>query len=436
MKSFKELGVTEPVLRSILLENFKDPTEIQDKSIPLILEGKDVIAGSATGSGKTLAFAAGIIKSCDAGRGIQALVMTPTRELSEQVAGAISKFAKFKRLDVVKIYGGVPIGPQIQMLKRADVVVGTPGRLLDHIGRRSIDLHRVKILVLDEADRMFDMGFIRDVEKIIMQCPNERQTLLFSATITPEVVRLSKRHMKSPHAVSAETFVDPRKLTQFYYDVDHNAKFSLLAHLLKNEKKGIVMVFCNARHTVDAVQGNLSLNGVESHAMHGGLSQSRRTKVLADFHANKATVLVCTDVAARGLDINGVTHVYNYDVPKTPDEYIHRIGRTARAGKDGMAVSLLSKDDHPFFRRIARDSRVKITKLAIPEMAIIQMKRISRRKEVIGGPRPFGRRNAGGPRSFERRESRGPPRGGQRGFGRNQRGRGDSRRSSTQERRF
>lgn len=428
MKSFKELGVTEPVLRSIMLENFNEPTEIQDKAIPLILEGKDVIAGSATGSGKTLAFAAGIIKSCEAGRGIQALVMTPTRELSEQVAGAISKFSKFKKLDVVKVYGGVAIGPQIQALRRADVVVGTPGRLLDHLNRRSIDLRRVKILVIDEADRMFDMGFIRDVEKIIMQCSNERQTLLFSATITPEVTRLSRRHMRSPHAVSAEIYVDPRKLTQFYYDVDHNSKFSLLAHLLKKERKGIVMVFCNARHTVDAVQGNLKLNGIDSHALHGGLSQARRNQVLFDVHSRKADVVVCTDVAARGLDIKGVTHVYNYDVPKTPDEYIHRIGRTARAGKEGMAVSLLSKDDHSFFRRIARDGRAKVTRIEAPELTLVPMKRISRRKEAIGGPRPFNR--GSGQRPFNR--GGGPPR---RGFGRNQRGFG-GRRSAPQERRF
>ncbi|MFH0987041.1 MAG: DEAD/DEAH box helicase [Candidatus Micrarchaeota archaeon] len=429
MKSFKELGVTEPVLRSILLENFNDPTEIQDKSIPLILEGKDVIAGSATGSGKTLAFAAGIINSCSAGGGIQALVMTPTRELSEQVAGAIIKFSKFKKLEVAKIYGGVPINPQIQMLKRADVVVGTPGRLLDHIGRRSIDLRRVKVLVLDEADRMLDMGFLRDVEKIVVQCPKERQTLLFSATIDDEVMRLSKRHMKSPHAVSAEAFVDPGKLRQVYYEVDSSAKFSLLVHLLKAEQKGIVMVFCNARYMVDAVAGNLRLNGIEAHAMHGGLSQSRRSQVLADFHSKTATVLVCTDVAARGLDISGVTHVYNYNIPKTHNEYIHRIGRTARAGAEGMAVSLLSREDHAFFRRTDRDNSAKIIRKEAPRVAIISMKKISRRRDSEdqrprrhggGGSWQRGQRSGGRPQYG--RGGSGKPQHGQRGGGRPQHG--------------
>ncbi|MDL5502813.1 MAG: DEAD/DEAH box helicase, partial [Candidatus Methanoperedens sp.] len=209
MESFKILGISEPVLRSIKDERFESPSEIQEKSIPLIIAGKDVIAGSATGSGKTLAFAAGILKNSEKGRGIQALVLTPTRELAEQVAQALSKFSKYKPLEIIAVYGGVGINPQIRGLKTADVVVGTPGRLLDHIARNTLRLGKVKTLVLDEADRMFDMGFKYDVEKIILKCPQERQTLLFSATINKEVVQLSRRYMHEPLQVSVDPFVDP-----------------------------------------------------------------------------------------------------------------------------------------------------------------------------------------------------------------------------------
>ena len=213
MKKFNELGIIEPILKSIEEENFDEPTDIQAKTIPLILDEKDVIAGSATGSGKTLAFATGIIQNCEPGKGIQALVMTPTRELAEQVSMVIKKFSKFKDLHVVEVFGGVSINPQIMELRRADIVVGTPGRILDHVARKTIILNKVEILVLDEADRMFDMGFIIDVEKIIRQCPQKRQTLLFSATINEGVVKIAKKHMHNPEKVSAGSYVDPKKLT-------------------------------------------------------------------------------------------------------------------------------------------------------------------------------------------------------------------------------
>ncbi len=247
MESFKNLGICEPVLRSIYDAKFESPSEIQEKSIPLIIAGKDVIAGSATGSGKTLAFGTGIIQSSEKGKGIQSLVLVPTRELAEQVTKALSKFSKYRPLGIIAVYGGVGINPQIQGLKTAEIVVGTPGRILDHIARNTIRLGRVKILVLDEADRMFDMGFKDDVERIIRKCPQERQTLLFSATITKDVVRLSQSHMKRPLQVSVTSFVDPKKLHQTYYDVGEDMKFSLLVHLLKHEDSDLVMVFCNTK---------------------------------------------------------------------------------------------------------------------------------------------------------------------------------------------
>ncbi len=374
MISFKNLGITEPVLRSINDEKFEIPSEIQEKSIPPILSGKDVIAGSATGSGKTLAFASGIIQSSERGKGIQALVLVPTRELAEQVAQALSKFSKYKPLEIIAVYGGAGIFQQIRELRTADVVVGTPGRILDHIGRNTIKLGKVKTLVLDEADRMFDMGFIDDVERIIKKCPQERQTLLFSATISKDVVRLSRNHMKKPLQVSVESYVDPKKLIQVYYETGDDMKFSLLVHLLKHENSGLVMVFCNTKRNTDKVAKNLRFSGIDSLAIHGGLTQGKRNNVMRLFHSGKTCVLVCTDVAARGLDIQGVSHVYNYDIPRESKQYIHRIGRTARAGAEGKAVNILSRNDYDNFSRVLKENDVEIKEEAMPfmEKAVIR----------------------------------------------------------------
>ncbi len=366
MESFKNLGISEPVLRSIKDEKFESPSEIQGKSIPLILAGKDVIAGSATGSGKTLAFASGIIQSSEKGRGLQALVLVPTRELAEQVAKALTKFSKYRPLGIIAVYGGVGINPQIQGLRTADVVVGTPGRILDHIGRNTIRLGRVKTLVLDEADRMFDMGFKDDVERIIRKCPEERQTLLFSATITKDVVRLSRSHMKNPLQVSVESYVDPKKLVQTYYDVSDDLKFNLLVHLLKHENSNLVMVFCNTKRNTDKVAKNLRFANMDAMAIHGGLTQGKRNNVMERFHSGKSCVLVCTDVAARGLDIQGVSHVYNYDIPRESKQYIHRIGRTARAGAEGKAINILSSKDYDNFSQVLKEYDVEIAEETMP----------------------------------------------------------------------
>ncbi len=398
MEKFRELGIIEPILRVIKEENFERPSEIQRKAVPAVIAGKDVIAGSATGSGKTLVFASSIIQNCEKNNGLQALIMTPTRELAEQVSKHLKKFAKYRPLNITAVYGGVSINPQMDALRRADVVVGTPGRILDHIDRRTINLKKVHILVLDEADRMLDMGFIRDVEKIIRECPHHRQTLLFSATISSDIKHLTKKYMKEPIRISAETYVDASKMSQKYYDVTDNMKFSLLVHLLKHEHSGLVMVFCNTRQNTDFVADNLRPNGIDAMAIHGGFSQAKRTQTIETFHSEKSLVLVCTDVAARGLDIKGVSHIYNYDIPKDSKEYIHRIGRTARAGHEGKVINIVAPRDHENYGRVLRDNQLRIPKEQLPniERAMIRPRgqggRFGDRGRGFGGGRRFGGR--------------------------------------------
>ncbi|MBU1946358.1 MAG: DEAD/DEAH box helicase, partial [Nanoarchaeota archaeon] len=371
---FRKLGIIDPIAKAIAEHKLEDPSEIQDKAIPPVLEGKDIIAGSATGSGKTLVFASGIIQNCEKGKGIQALILTPTRELTVQITKEILKFSKYKHLNVFPIYGGVAISPQIDALRIADVIVGTPGRLMDHMERRTINLSRVKILVLDEADRMLDMGFQQDVESIISQCPPKRQTLLFSATISEDIVYLSRKYMKSPIKISAGVQVDPTKLKQCFYEVPDNMKFSLLVHMITTESTGLVMVFCNSRKTTDFVTNNLRQNDIDAQAIHGGFTQNKRERTMEKFHHAKAHVLVCTDVASRGLDIKNVSHIYNYDIPRDSKDYIHRIGRTARAGEAGKAINLLCQKDYENFGRIERDYRLTITKEQLPIVPRIPIK--------------------------------------------------------------
>ncbi len=399
MENFKKLGLIEPILKSIDEQRFTEPSEIQENAIPLVLEGRDVVAGSATGSGKTLVFGSGIIQNSVKGRGIQALVLTPTRELAEQVAESLRGFSRYKPLKVVPVYGGVAIGPQFRELKTADVVVGTPGRILDHISRGSINLTRVNILVFDEADRMLDMGFVRDVEKITKECPQKRQTLLFSATISGDISRITHKYMIDPVEVSVESYIDSSKLEQVYYDVPDSLKFSLLVHLLKEESAAMVMVFCNSQRNTDFVAGNLKNNGIDSLAIHGGFSQDKRTRVMKQFNAQKRVyVLVCTDVAARGLDIKGVSHVYNYDIPRESKTYIHRIGRTARAGEEGKAISILSERDYDNFTKVMRDRSLKVDK---EEMPRVEKVKIVRMDSPGRGGRSSGHSSGSrGPRNF------------------------------------
>ncbi|MCD4704129.1 MAG: DEAD/DEAH box helicase [Methanosarcinaceae archaeon] len=369
MTTFEDLGLNEPILRSIEEHRFERPTEIQEKAIPLILGDRDVIGGSATGSGKTLAFGAGIIQHVQHGEGIQALVLTPTRELAIQVHQALEDFSRHRPLNIIAVYGGVSLKPQLRDLETADVIVGTPGRVLDHIGRKTLDLDQMKILVLDEADRMLDMGFIEEVQSIIDRCPAQRQTLLFSATISNEVRSLARQYMRSPVTIFAEVHVDPDLMDQVYYEPSNELKFSLLVHLLKYERSGLVMVFCNTRDSVDSVAKNLRYNKIDAVAIHGGLTQSKRQHALKKFHSCDAHALVCTDVAARGLDVPYVSHVYNYDIPEDSDEYVHRIGRTARAGKEGKVINVLTRKDAGNFSRIMQQhTDFDIRKEQVPEM--------------------------------------------------------------------
>ncbi len=355
MNQFEDFELCGELTTAIGRLGFTEPTQIQEEAIPPIMQGRDVIGESATGSGKTLAFGCGIIEQVVPNQGLQALILTPTRELAEQVRGAIEEFSYQKPLKIISVYGGVSIDPQINDLRSADVVVATPGRLLDHLQRGTIDMSRIKLLVLDEADRMLDMGFIEDVEHIIQSCPNKRQTLFFSATIPSYIRQLADRYMTEPIEVSAEKMVDPEKLKQVYYDVERNIKLSLLAHLLRNEKKGLVMVFCNTRRTTDFVVNNLRANHIRATVIHGGMTQNKRALNIKLFNDGRAGVLVCTDVAARGLHIDNVSHIYNYDIPKEPNDYVHRIGRTARAGEEGTVVNLLCNYDYESFSRIVNE---------------------------------------------------------------------------------
>ncbi len=428
MKTFKELGLSREFVTVLEKAGITTPLEIQEKAIPLVLAGKDVIGGSATGSGKTLAFASTIIENLKKSEDVQALILTPTRELAEQVSMAISEFSKHKNLKVLPVYGGVSIQDQIRHLGDTDVVVGTPGRILDHLGRGTLDLSQVKFLVLDEVDRMLDMGFQFDVHKILEQCPEKRQTMLFSATISVDIDYLAKKYTKNAKEVSVESYVGPTKLKQVYYDVQDNLKFSLLVHLLKKERAKLVMVFCGTRRNVDFITKNLNNLGIYAKPIHGGLSQNQRNRVMEEFNSNRGTtILVCTDVAARGLDIPGVSHVYNYDLPKTSVDYIHRIGRTARAGKEGIAISLLCSRDYANFSNVSRDEELKIAPIKVPYI---------KRVQIILNKRPVRRSYSRDSTNWSRRI---PQRSSNRGFSgkssgpkdrRPSRGRSDSRTSN------
>jgi len=366
MKLFEKFGLSQELVTSIERMGIRTPTQIQGLSIPSTMQGRDIIGESATGSGKTLVFGCGIAAKAIPGQGLQALILTPTRELAEQVKDNLKELTQ--KLKIITVYGGVSINPQIRDLKHADVVVATPGRLLDHFQRRTVNTSKIKILVLDEADRMFDMGFITDVERIIRQCPKKRQTLFFSATISERVKQLGKRHMVNPSIVAAKNQVDPSKLTQVYYNVDRRMKLALLVHLLKQEKSGLVMVFCNTRRGTDFVVKNLRANGTKAIAIHGGLSQNKRTSTMEMFNDAKVGVLACTDVASRGLHIENVSHVYNFDIPKDAKDYVHRIGRTARAGEEGKAINILTDVDYENFSRVMneyRDFNIKCEKVPL-----------------------------------------------------------------------
>ena len=396
---FEEFKLSDQLKIAIKKLNFDSPTEIQEGSIPAILDGKDLIGESATGSGKTLAFGCALIEHIKLEDGLKGLVLTPTRELAEQVKDTLKKMSYNKRLNIISVYGGVSIEPQIEKLKKANIVVATPGRFMDHMNRRTVNTSQIDIFVLDEAVRMFDMGFIDDVKLIRKACPNIKQNLFFSATISGRVKDLARKYTRDPIEVAARNQVDASKLKQIYYDVQRNLKISLLLKLLEEEKSGLVMVFCNTRRTVDSLVKNLTHYKFDATGIHGGFSQNKRTKTLENFNTGRVGVMVCTDVAARGLHIDDVSHVYNFDLPNDPKDYVHRIGRTARAGKDGKVINIICQFDYDNFSNILNNYRdFKVEKV---DPGYIE------KVDIVGvGSRSGFSRDGGSGRSYGRNSSR------------------------------
>jgi len=372
--------------KAVLDLGFSEFTEIQEKCIPLIQQGRDVIGLSYTGSGKTAAFGFPSLEKVVPGRGIQMLVIVPTRELCLQVTKEFRKFTKYRRTYIVEVYGGVSISPQIMHLRYADVVIGTPGRLLDVLSRSALNTGNIRILVLDEADKMFEMGFIDDVNKILSRIPKNSQKLLFSATMSQEIMNIARGYMNNPEKVKMQTYVDKDKLLQHYYEVDRHNKFSLLVHTIKHESKGLTIVFCGTRHIVDLISKNLYKQNIQSQAIHGGMTQNRRKQVMDLFRDGKLDVLVASDVAARGLDIKNVNMIINYNIPKTSNEYVHRIGRTARAGNEGKVISFLSPEDHDNFRRVLEDRSLLIHKMKTPQFEHVEFIRPQRPQRQFHRP--------------------------------------------------
>jgi ATP-dependent RNA helicase DeaD len=366
--NFHNLNINTRLKDKVNEYGFMNLTQIQKKCIPDILKGRDVVGQAETGSGKTLAFCLPILDIVQRNKELQVLVLTPTRELCVQVTDVFQDFGECLGIKTTSIYGGVGIEPQIRNIPTSQIIVGTPGRLLDHIKRRTINLRTIRFLVLDETDKMLEMGFIEDVERIIYHTPRNRQTLMFSATISEDIYKIARKHLKNPSMFRTKPLVDTDKLNQKYYDIyNQNDKFSLLVHLLKSSTPGLAIVFCGTRKETDIVAKNLRKQGINASEIHGGMKQNKRSKSLESLKQQNTEVLVATDVAARGLDIKNVSHVYNYDVPKTSKDYIHRIGRTARAGENGVAVTLLTSRDHDNFRRVQSDEKLRIKKADFPQ---------------------------------------------------------------------
>jgi len=365
--NFEKLNINTKLKNKVDEFGFKELTPIQEKCIPDILSGKDVVGQAETGSGKTLAFCLPILDRIKSDKGLQVLILTPTRELCVQVTDVFKDFGNNLGIKSTSVYGGVNIGPQIDNISSSKIIVGTPGRLLDHINRKTINFKNIRVLVIDEIDKMLEMGFVEDVEKIIYNLPGDRQTLMFSATISEDVYKIARKHLINPLFFRTKPFVDTDKLNQRYYDIyNQYDKFSLLVHLLKSSTSGLAIVFCATRKETGIVAKNLRRQGINASEIHGGMSQNKRLKSLDSLKRQKTDVLVATDVAARGLDIKNVSHIYNYDVPKTPKDYIHRIGRTARAGENGDAITLLTSRDHDNFRRIQSDDNLIIKQADFP----------------------------------------------------------------------
>ncbi|MCL6616738.1 MAG: DEAD/DEAH box helicase, partial [Anoxybacillus ayderensis] len=345
MVTFKEFGLSPEVMKAVSKMGFEEATPIQAATIPLSLQNRDVIGQAQTGTGKTAAFGIPLVEKIDMNNdAVQAIVVAPTRELAIQVSEELYKIGSTKRVRVLPIYGGQDIERQIRALKKhPHIVVGTPGRILDHIQRRTLRLQNVHTVVLDEADEMLNMGFVEDIEAILSHVPTERQTLLFSATMPEPIRRIAERFMVNPELVrvKAKEMTVPN-IEQYYIEIQEKKKFDTLTRLLDIQSPELAIVFGRTKRRVDELAEALNLRGYTAEGIHGDLSQAKRLSVLRKFKEGSIDILVATDVAARGLDISGVTHVYNFDIPQDPESYVHRIGRTGRAGKTGMAITFVT----------------------------------------------------------------------------------------------
>jgi len=388
---FKKLGLCDGLVRGILETGYQAPTEIQSQAIPAALEGKDIIGCAQTGTGKTAAFVLPILNRLDAQaqagtikKGIKALIIAPTRELAAQIDESIKEYGRFLHFRSVVVFGGVPIVKQICALNsgKTDIVVATPGRLIDHMGRNTVNLRRVEVLVIDEADRMFDMGFIDDIRRIISAVPKDRQTMLFSATMPKAVKDLAAGAQRNPKWIEVGKWQNPiETVTQHVYMVDKGAKVELLLHVIAKEQMDSVLVFSRTKHGADKITHQLERAGLRAKAIHSNRSQSQRQAALDGFKRGQFQVLVATDIAARGIDVEGISHVINFDVPGFPEDYIHRIGRTGRASAKGDALMFVSPDEELYLRRIEKFISRRFDRRTYPSFAPARKTNEERPKE-------------------------------------------------------
>jgi ATP-dependent RNA helicase DeaD len=390
---FASLGLAAPLVAAVTALGYEEPTPIQQEAIPVLLAGSDMLGQAATGTGKTAAFALPLLdklsRDAKTDRGkVRALVLVPTRELAMQVAEALHKYAKGSLLNVVPVYGGAPMDHQIRALRRgAEVVVGTPGRVLDHIRRRTLELSAVQVLVLDEADEMLDMGFSEDIDAIVKETPETRQTALFAATFAPRIMSIAGRHLKNPKKVQiAAEKRAPGKLPQVRqvaYIVGKGQKINALSRILDFESPKSAIIFCRTRLEVDELTDTLNAHGYGAQALHGGMMQKQRDRVMQLFRTEQADILVATDVAARGLDIDHVSHVINFDLPTAPEVYVHRIGRTGRIGREGVAITLAAPREQRFLQYAERLTKQKIEIGKLPTEADLRRRRLEATKDAL-----------------------------------------------------
>lgn len=386
-QSFEELGLSPEVLKAIRDLGFEEASPIQSAAIPVLLEGHDVVGQSQTGSGKTAAFSIPAIELCEASdRSVQVLILCPTRELATQVADEVHKLSAHKRgIHAVPIYGGASYDRQLFELKKGvQIVIGTPGRLMDHMDRRTLDLSNVKMVILDEADRMLDMGFRDDIEKILQSTPEERQTVFFSATVSKQIRDLIERHSNEPKSVK----IEQKELTvptieQWYFEVPQRMKFEALLRMVDFHAFKLGIIFCNTQRMVDELADDLIAQGFSADRLHGGIAQAQRTRVMNKFKKAEFEFLVATDVAARGIDVDELELVVNYDLPYDAEDYVHRIGRTGRAGRKGMAVTFVSGRDIYKLQFIERFTRTKIRRGTLPTAGEVEERRVEGHLEKI-----------------------------------------------------